>query len=80
MMIERVVFMQDSNATETLDILYQNGQAAALEHLKQWHNPGEHETDTRWGYGAADYTYREGRYLMTYNTGLGYVGLEYRVE
>lgn len=75
---ERVVFMQDDEADEVLRVLDEQGEEAAIEHLSQWHYPGEHDGDDELAAGSSDdvYTSDDG-YVLTWNTRLGYVGLEY---
>ena len=74
---ERVVFMQGDDAQEALNILDQQGEDAAIAHLAQWHNPGEHETSRELGAGTSDRTYEKDGYILSYNLGLGYIGLDY---
>lgn len=74
---ENVVFLQGEEADEPLKILDEKGEDDAIEYLKQWHNTGEHETNSKVGAGASDYTYSKDGYLLIWNTRLGYIGLEY---
>lgn len=79
--IERVVFMQGDDADEALAILDNKGVSAALEHLKQWHHPGEHETDDDFSTGPDDRTLATSDgYTMSWNMGLNYIGLEFEVQ
>ena len=75
MTYEHVVFMQGNEATETLEILDSQGEQAALDHLVQWHYPGEHDASDYTGEGTADSVYVDGIYQMSYNEGLDYIGL-----
>ena len=74
-----VVFMQGEDANEALNVLDEQGEAAAIDHLAQWDNGDEGETRGTPSAGSQDVTYRDGRYLLTYNRALGYIGLE-RIE
>ncbi len=76
-MIERIVFMQGEEAEEPLRILDEQGEEAAIEYLAQWHFPGEHETSETPGAGSDDDVYRaEDGFRLSWNTRLGYIGLE----
>jgi hypothetical protein len=76
-----IVFMQDEAADEAMKILEDNGEEAALEHLKQWDMGGESEIDkTDQAWGLRDDTYMSGEYVMSYNKGLGYIGLAREVK
>lgn len=74
---ENVVFMQGEDAYEPLEILNQNGEDAALDYLEQWHDPGNHEGTNELGHGSSDRIYEKDGYIMSYNTSLGYIGLQY---
>lgn len=69
-----IVFMQGHEAEEVMDILNQQGQEAAMNHLKQWDN-GEYHNVTENPFGSQDKLYRQGDYVMGYNTGIPYIGL-----
>ena len=79
---EQVVwFDSDDDYDEFEAILKDEGYDAALEHLKQWHYPGEHETRSEPGYGTADQVWdTDDGYIMSWNTGLSYVSLEFDNE
>lgn len=71
-----IVFIQNEEAAEPLKILEEQGESAALRYLRQWdygENDGEIYDENPGGSG--DSTYREGNYIMTYNTSLEYIGL-----
>jgi hypothetical protein len=74
---ENVVFMQGSDAIEALEFLDNQGEEAALEHLKQWHDYGNHEGTDQLGAGTSDQTFEKDGYIMSYNPSLGYIGLQY---
>lgn len=79
---EQVVFLDsDDDYDEFEEILIDEGEVAALEHLKQWHYPGEHDTRDEPGYGSSDQVYdTDDGYIMSWNTGLSYASLEYDTE
>ena len=78
--VESVVFLDGSEADEPMRILDERGEQAAMEYLKQWHYPGEHMTRSGFGNGTSDEVYTEGPYQMSYNRGLGYIGLEAKLD
>lgn len=74
---ERIVFMQGDDAEEALRLLDEEGEEACLTYLRQWHFPGEHDTSDTRSAGRLDDTYEADGYILTYNSALNYVGLEY---
>lgn len=81
MLVERIVFMQGSNALEALEILDNKGRESAMTYLQQWHHPGDHDTSSELSAGSSDRTIRTSdNYVMTYNLRLGYIGLEYVLQ
>jgi hypothetical protein len=74
---EDVVFLQGDDAFQPLEILDSKGADAALEYLKQWHYPGEHMGSQELGHGSSDETYEKDGYVMSWNSRLGYIGLQY---
>ena len=74
---ENVVFMQGDDAIEPLNILDEKGVDAALDYLKQWHQPGIHSTENEIGCGTSDEKYEKDGYIMCWNAPLGYIGLVY---
>lgn len=78
MAYEQVVFLQGDEAEEALEIFREDGADAAADHLKQWHYPGEHEVRATSGAGGSDdVTNTDDGYILTVNTGLDYIGLEF---
>ena len=75
---EEVVFMQGQEADKPLSILEQQGEDAALEYLKQWHFFGSHMGSAETGHGSGDQTYEKDGYIMSWNTQLSYIGLQYK--
>jgi len=76
---EDIIFLQESNADEALDILERDGPEGALDYLTQWHFPGEHDVREGLGAGADDYTHENDGYVMNWNLRIPYIGLKYRV-
>lgn len=74
---EEVVFMQGDEAQEPLQILKDQGQDAALEYLKQWHDVGNHMGSNELPHGSSDQTYDKDGYHMAWNDSIGYIGLTY---
>jgi hypothetical protein len=74
---EDVVFLQGDEAYEPLERLDREGPDAALEYLKQWHYPGEHQGSQVLGHGSEDKTYEKDGYIMSWNPRLDYIGLQY---
>jgi hypothetical protein len=74
---EDVVFLQGDEAYQPLEILDTKGKDAAMEYLKQWHNPGQHQGSQELGNGTEDQTYEKDGYIMSWNSRLGYIGLQY---
>lgn len=77
---EKVMFAQGQDADHALDILMQDGEDAALEYLKQWHYPGEHDASDELGHGTLDDTYEKDGYIMNWNSRIGYIGLQYDTQ
>ena len=75
---EEVVFMQGQEADEPLSILDKKGEDAALDYLKQWHFFGSHMGSDESGHGDTDQTYEKDGYIMFWNVGLSYIGLQYK--
>ena len=78
MQYTNIVFLQDSEAEEALNILEHKGEEATFDHLMQWHTGeeyietlGEHNSI----FGTHDRVYRRGNFAMAYNLGCGYIGL-----
>lgn len=75
---EDVIFLQGKQADEFFDILDSKGKDAAMEYLKNWHYPGEHDTRKESPAGRSDEEYEKGGYLMHWNKDLHYAGLVYK--
>lgn len=83
-----IVFMQDDEGSEVVDRLTRCTDgftvygptaetiAEAIEYLSQWDYGDDYDVRDEPSAGTSDDTVREGEYLLTWNTGLGYVGLE----
>jgi hypothetical protein len=83
---EKVFFSQSQNPptgeidyADLLKMIDQDGPSAAVDTLKRWHYPGEHETAEGRPWGSNDQTFQRGDYILNWNTGLGYVGLYYQI-
>ena len=76
-MYEDIICLKGEQASEALGILNEHGEQAVIDYLAQWHYPGEHMTRDEPGAGRSDTVYTSGDYILTYNQGLEYVGLEY---
>lgn len=76
MVFEDIIFLQDEDAIEALKILEMKGEQEALKYLLEW-DYGEGPVRTLKGvpWGTLDQVYRYKDYIMTYNTGIGYIGL-----
>ena len=68
---------QGDNADEALAIYDEQGARAAIHHLSQWHYPGEHDSSDELGHGERDTVVKHAGYVLTVNTGIGYIGLEF---
>jgi len=77
---EDVVFMQGDEAEEPLNILKSAGPEAAVEYLKQWHNPGQGMGSNELNHGASDKTFEKDGYILSWNPHIGYIGLQYDSE
>ena len=79
---ESIVLLHGQEATEAVRLLREQGVEAALEHLKQWHEPGEgtlvSTRDTPWR--KDDEVLEEGRYILYLNESSPYIGLVCKVE
>jgi hypothetical protein len=79
-MIERVIFLQGDNALEGLNIYNNEGVKGLFNYLVQWHYEGEHETADQLSAGSSDRTYKIDDYVLTVNTMIGYIGLEFLLK
>lgn len=77
---ENIVFMQGDEADEPLSILDNEGPEAALELLKQWHYPGEHDGSKELPHGTQDKIFEKDGYYMSWNPYIGYIGLVYDTQ
>jgi hypothetical protein len=72
---QEIVFIQNHEADEPLAILDEQGVEAAIAYLLQW-DYGEGEVRDRPSAGCRDTVRQIDDLLLTYNVGLGYIGLE----
>lgn len=77
---EDVVFLQGEEAYEPLRILNNDGEDAALNYLKQWHDYGHHMGSDELGHSNSDDVYKKDNYIMSWNNSLNYIGLQYEFE
>lgn len=80
---EDVVFQQEGDADEAMGIMNEHGHEAAVRHLMQWHQPGNHDMRDKSSAGSQDRVFRSTEnpgYVMSYNPGLPYVGLEFDTQ
>jgi len=81
---EQIVFCQGDDAVEPLAILDEEGTIAAINHLAEWYNPGEHEVRKESSAGNGDYIGivddPDCRWILNYSLRYGYIGLQRRTE
>ena len=75
----RIIFLENDNAREALNILENSGKIAAIDFLAQWDYGDRAEIYDKPSHGTNDRVLEHNEYLLSYNLGLGYIGLE-RVE
>lgn len=87
----RVIFLDSDEGREVVDKLAnvedgyivhgatEESITEAIAYLSQWDDHDDRETWERPSHGTADDTTEVGDYLLSWNTGLGYVGLERKV-
>lgn len=76
MTYEDIIFLQDSEAEEALNILDTEGKEKAFDYLQQWNygdSPVKTCDSTPWG--LRDKLYEKDDYVMSYNLSLSYIGL-----
>jgi hypothetical protein len=85
-LIERVVFLSGDDANDAIQLLDEEGVERVIDHLSNWHYPGEHETSYEFGHGTSDDVYYScnfsnapRNYVLSVNHGLHYISLEYIV-
>jgi hypothetical protein len=76
MSYQRIVFLIDSEALPALEILGEKGVHDVIQYLAQWDNGDTGNTYTEPASGSADTVFIANPYRLTYNLGLGYIGLE----
>lgn len=73
-----IVFLQGDEAEvkEAFEILDKKGEEGLLDYLLQWdYGDAPIETMKRIPWGLKDSLFKKGSYVVSYNVGLGYVGL-----
>ena len=76
----QIVFMQGDDAQEALAILDKQGDDAAIDFLSEWDYGDACPTDNEPRAGTSDTVHKHDNYLLTYNTSLGYIGLDRVIE
>jgi len=78
---ESIVRLNGDEAEKAIVLLKDQGEVAALEYLRRWHEPGEgtlvSSRDDPWSDG--DSIYESGQFVMYYNLRKPYIGLVQRV-
>lgn len=72
---EKILFAQGGEADEIMDVLNNDGEEAALDFMKQWHYPGEHDGSNEVGAGKYDDRFEKDGYIMSWNSRMPYIGL-----
>lgn len=78
MRYQRIIFLQNDEAAEPLRIREEQGTEAAIEYLAQWDFGDSSEEFAEPASGDSDDVVESenGRYRLTWNDRLGYIGLE----
>jgi hypothetical protein len=80
-MVERVFFAQGETARHVLEALDEQGPEHLLRSLAaRFHDSGHHETAAEHFHGAEDEVFEKDDYTLWWNSRIGYVGLEYRIN
>jgi len=84
MKYSNIFFIQGEEANEVLDILNNKGEQAAFDQLQEW-NYGESpvETNNSEGFipwGSNDRLFKVDNFVMSYNSGIPYIGLTEIIE
>lgn len=78
-----IVFLQNSqdfngfrgSGGRGVDGFFDSDESEMMDYLMQWDDGEYHEVNSRKPWGTRDDTYKRGKYIMSYNSGLGYAGL-----
>lgn len=73
-MYREIIFLQEHEADEVIEILSKDGPSAAVEYLSEWDNGEGGCSDTK-PWGKYDDTYKVGSYVLAVNSGIPYVSL-----
>lgn len=76
---EHVVFLEGYEAEYVFEILDNEGYDTTLGYLTKMHNVGTHDGSSEPSFGTDDETYVVGKYIMSWNRKLGYIGLDYEL-
>lgn len=76
-MYANIVFLQGDEADELIEEVINGNHAEVMEHLKQWDMGGDSECDVckESPWGKQDATYTVGKYTLSWNRQMGYIGL-----
>jgi hypothetical protein len=78
-MYQDIVFLQNEEANEALNILKNKGQDSCMNFLSQW-DYGDSPYIEDNPIGLSDTTYEKDNYIMHYNTSIEYIGLIKKVS
>lgn len=73
-MYREIIFLQEHEANEAIEILSKGGPSAAVEYLSQWDNGEGGYSDTK-PWNKYDDKYRVGSYMLAVNNNIPYVSL-----
>ena len=76
MQFSQIVFMQNDDAIEPLEIIDRDGIESAVEYLAQWDNGEDDDVRDYPSAGTSDHYGDVGQYRITWNAQIGYIGLE----
>lgn len=81
MKYDRIVFLEGNRASAALDELAAHGEESAIDYLSQYDNSDGGDIHDEPASGLSDSVYEsDDGYRLSYNTGLGYIGLERVIE
>lgn len=73
---QRIVFLQGEEADEALAILDNDGTEAAMDYLAQWDCGDAGEEFDEPASGDSDDVYEDDHHRLSWNSRIGYIGLE----
>lgn len=75
MAYEDILFMQEHEADEALEIFKESGSEGLADYLSDWHFPGQHDTVDDIPYARCEQRFVEGEYIIVVNTDLPYIAM-----